>query len=75
MAYLHSCELGVHGKLRSGNCLIDGRFVLKITDFGLRSLTTPAEVVKDNMYYTSEYGTYYSHIINVLKRMLSEQIK
>ncbi|XP_046997916.1 atrial natriuretic peptide receptor 1-like [Schistocerca americana] len=52
MAYLHSCELGVHGKLRSGNCLIDGRFVLKITDFGLRSLTTPAEVIKDHNYFT-----------------------
>ncbi|KAJ8937178.1 hypothetical protein NQ314_012015, partial [Rhamnusium bicolor] len=51
MSYLHSCEVSVHGKLRSCNCLIDGRFVLKISDFGLTSLTTPLEVIKDNKYY------------------------
>nr|CAD7447698.1 unnamed protein product [Timema bartmani] len=48
MAYLHSSEVMVHGKLRSCNCLIDGRFVLKISDFGLKTLTTPSEIIKDN---------------------------
>ncbi|XP_069678523.1 atrial natriuretic peptide receptor 1 isoform X2 [Periplaneta americana] len=52
MAYLHGSEVGVHGKLRSCNCLIDGRFVLKISDFGLKTLTTPSEIVKDQIYYT-----------------------
>ncbi|CAH0381340.1 unnamed protein product [Bemisia tabaci] len=52
MAFLHGCEVGVHGKLRSGNCLIDGRFVLKLSDFGLVTLTTPTEVFKDLSYYT-----------------------
>ncbi|XP_046661172.1 atrial natriuretic peptide receptor 1 isoform X2 [Homalodisca vitripennis] len=51
MAFLHGCEVAVHGKLRSCNCLIDGRFVLKISDFGLHTLTTPSEVVKDNAFY------------------------
>ncbi|XP_023309722.1 atrial natriuretic peptide receptor 1 [Anoplophora glabripennis] len=51
MSYLHSCEVSVHGKLRSCNCLIDGRFVLKISDYGLSSLTTPLEVAKDSKYY------------------------
>lgn len=54
MSYLHSCEVSVHGKLRSCNCLIDGRFVLKISDFGLSSLTTPLEVAKDGKYYKSK---------------------
>lgn len=54
MVHLHSCELGAHGKLRSGNCLIDSRFVLKVSDFGLATLTAPSEVVKDQAYYTSE---------------------
>lgn len=53
MAYLHSSDIGVHGKLRSSNCLIDGRFVLKISDFGLRTLTMPSEFVKDQIYYNS----------------------
>lgn len=54
MAYLHSCEI-VHGKLRSRNCLIDGRFVLKISDFGLRTLTTPSEIIKDVNYHNSKF--------------------
>lgn len=53
MAYLHNSDVGVHGKLRSCNCLIDGRFVLKISDFGLRTLTTPSEFVRDQNYYNS----------------------
>ncbi|XP_055376635.1 atrial natriuretic peptide receptor 1 isoform X2 [Condylostylus longicornis] len=51
MAYLHNSDVSVHGKLRSCNCLIDGRFVLKISDFGLRTLTTPSEFVKDQNYF------------------------
>ncbi|XP_055547938.1 atrial natriuretic peptide receptor 1 isoform X1 [Wyeomyia smithii] len=51
MAYLHNSDVGVHGKLRSCNCLIDGRFVLKISDFGLRTLTTPSELMQDQNYY------------------------
>jgi atrial natriuretic peptide receptor A len=54
MCYIHGSELGVHGKLRSANCLIDGRFVLKISDFGLHTLTTPSEVARDATFYTSK---------------------
>ena len=37
MNYIHSSEVGSHGQLRSSNCVVDTRFVLKITDFGLPS--------------------------------------
>ncbi|XP_072942663.1 atrial natriuretic peptide receptor 1 [Epargyreus clarus] len=50
MCYLHS-GLGAHGKLRSSNCLIDGRFVLKISDYGLHTLCTPTDLIKDDTYY------------------------
>lgn len=53
MQYLHNSEISVHGKLRSSNCLIDGRFVLKISDFGLNTLTTPTDILKDSFYYYS----------------------
>ncbi|XP_012220390.1 atrial natriuretic peptide receptor 1 isoform X3 [Linepithema humile] len=52
MSYLHASEVSAHGKLRSCNCLIDGRFVLKISDFGLKTLTTPSELIMDETYYT-----------------------
>ncbi|XP_071788471.1 atrial natriuretic peptide receptor 1-like isoform X2 [Asterias amurensis] len=31
----HRSELGVHGRMRSSNCVVDSRFVVKLTDFGL----------------------------------------
>ncbi|XP_064112052.1 atrial natriuretic peptide receptor 1-like [Macrobrachium nipponense] len=38
MAFLHSSEIRTHGNLKSSNCVVDSRFVLKITDFGLHML-------------------------------------
>ena len=38
MAYLHGTDIRVHGNLKSCNCVVDSRFVLKITDFGLQQL-------------------------------------
>lgn len=33
--FIHNSPLGYHGNLRSTKCLIDGRFVLRISGFGL----------------------------------------
>ena len=40
MSHLHSTELNFHGRLTSGCCYIDGKFVLKIGDFGLPTFYT-----------------------------------
>ncbi|XP_039296283.1 LOW QUALITY PROTEIN: retinal guanylyl cyclase 1 [Nilaparvata lugens] len=37
LRYLHSVPGRCHGRLTSRNCVIDGRWVLKITDYGLGS--------------------------------------
>jgi hypothetical protein len=30
MLFLHSCDLGVHGNLRSSNCVITSRWTLQV---------------------------------------------
>ncbi|NP_001161643.1 receptor guanylyl cyclase-like protein [Saccoglossus kowalevskii] len=35
MHYIHSSVIHSHGNLKSTNCVVDSRFVLKVTDFGL----------------------------------------
>lgn len=37
MRYLHASPLRVHGSLTSRNCVVDARWVLKITDYGLQA--------------------------------------
>ncbi|XP_008070068.1 heat-stable enterotoxin receptor [Carlito syrichta] len=41
MSYLHSSKTEVHGRLKSTNCVVDSRMVVKITDFGCNSIIPP----------------------------------
>ncbi|XP_078329452.1 atrial natriuretic peptide receptor 1-like isoform X8 [Crassostrea virginica] len=50
MSYLHSSDIRSHGNLKSTNCVVDGRFVLKITDFGLHALRTVDPDVEEGSY-------------------------
>uniref|UniRef100_A0A8C1N9E2 Guanylate cyclase n=1 Tax=Cyprinus carpio TaxID=7962 RepID=A0A8C1N9E2_CYPCA len=43
MSYLHSSNVGVHGRLKSTNCVVDNRMVVKITDFGCNTILTPGK--------------------------------
>lgn len=55
MIYLHH-NYGPHGKLKSSNCMVDSRFSLKITDFGLHQLRGPPPPPPDKKsYYKSEF--------------------
>ncbi|XP_071941268.1 atrial natriuretic peptide receptor 1-like [Antedon mediterranea] len=38
MAYLHGTSIETHGRLKSSKCLVDSRWVCKVSDFGLCSL-------------------------------------
>lgn len=52
MLYLHSSEIKSHGSLKSSNCVVDSRFVLKITDFGIHFLRAHAQedVLNENSH-------------------------
>ncbi|KAJ4941015.1 hypothetical protein JOQ06_027302 [Pogonophryne albipinna] len=43
MSYLHSSHIQVHGRLKSTNCVVDNRMVVKITDFGCNSFLSPGK--------------------------------
>ncbi|KAL5020191.1 hypothetical protein ScPMuIL_003083 [Solemya velum] len=48
MIYIHNGNIKLHGRLNSSNCVIDSRFALKVTDFGLLSLRRQ-EIRSDKM--------------------------
>ena len=45
MTHLHNSEHIYHGRLHSNNCLIDSRFCVKISDFGLRKLKNDSGLI------------------------------
>ncbi|XP_061894002.1 guanylyl cyclase C isoform X1 [Entelurus aequoreus] len=45
MSYLHSSNIEVHGRLKSTNCVVDNRMVVKITDFGCHTILKPGRDV------------------------------
>lgn len=47
MYFLHSSVINVHGKLKTSNCVVDSRFVLKVTDFGLSKFRAMEEVTPE----------------------------
>ncbi|CAH1775514.1 unnamed protein product [Owenia fusiformis] len=51
--YLHCTKLASHGSLKSSNCLIDGRWQLKISDYGLHDLHLACKTAQgeDSEYY------------------------
>ncbi|XP_037083343.1 receptor-type guanylate cyclase Gyc76C-like isoform X2 [Pollicipes pollicipes] len=56
MLYLHTSTLLMHGNLKSSNCVVTSRWVLKVTDFGLHELRTMSDRDSecDYQYYKSQ---------------------
>ncbi|XP_051541962.1 atrial natriuretic peptide receptor 2-like [Myxocyprinus asiaticus] len=57
MNYLHNSYIGSHGNLKSSNCVVDSRFVLKITDYGLASFRSSCENEDSHALYAKKLWT------------------
>ncbi|KAM3869440.1 retinal guanylyl cyclase 2-like [Diretmus argenteus] len=47
MKYLHNRDI-IHGRLKSRNCLVDGRFVLRVTDYGFNDILIAQGLRRDD---------------------------
>ncbi|CAK9802664.1 Retinal guanylyl cyclase 2 [Anthophora quadrimaculata] len=60
MRYLHGTPVRVHGYLTSRNCVIDARWVLKVTDYGLptfyeaQNIVPPTKMARDLLWTAPE---------------------
>uniref|UniRef100_A0A8C8J7P2 Guanylate cyclase n=1 Tax=Oncorhynchus tshawytscha TaxID=74940 RepID=A0A8C8J7P2_ONCTS len=55
MKYLHNRDV-IHGRLKSRNCLVDGRFVLKVTEYGFNEILSTQSINfdKDQLWVAPE---------------------
>uniref|UniRef100_A0A8C2GQW3 Guanylate cyclase n=1 Tax=Cyprinus carpio TaxID=7962 RepID=A0A8C2GQW3_CYPCA len=57
MAFLHNSVIVSHGNLKSSNCVVDSRFVLKITDYGLESFRKETNLEDVHALYARKLWT------------------
>lgn len=55
MEYIHRSSLGSHGRLKSTNCLVDSRWVVKVADYGLGLFKGGEEKAAKSDFHT-HYG-------------------
>nr|AAG23826.1 guanylyl cyclase [Heterodera glycines] len=75
LRFLHASSIGWYGNLRSTNCLIDDRWQIKLSEFGLRFFRahekreakdlvwTAPELLRDNDIVGNKFGDVYSFSI------------
>ena len=73
MIYLHQSAIGSHGDLKSSNCLVDSRWVVKITDFGLNKFKQGQEIpyhgehaLYKRQFRLVDHLQFYKHYISVV---------
>ena len=74
MCFLHSSEHVFHGRLRSTNCLVDSRFCVKISGFGLyffrsmvNNFNTYESLSSSNIEHSIEFDDKQANIFNYEK--------
>ncbi|OQV23852.1 Atrial natriuretic peptide receptor 1 [Hypsibius exemplaris] len=64
LIYIHNSPLKSHGRISSNNCLVDGRFILKISDLGLTSMRASTVALQKSVQ------SHYPEINNTLRQLL-----
>ncbi|XP_035692506.1 atrial natriuretic peptide receptor 1-like [Branchiostoma floridae] len=54
MAFLHGTVIASHGRLKSSNCVVDSRWVVKVTDYGMGDFKCD----QDDAVWESEHARY-----------------
>lgn len=67
MKYLHHRDI-IHGRLKSRNCVVDGRFVLKVTDYGFNEILIGQSIDMDE---EKPEGMLTNHYKNKQKKQLN----
>ncbi|KAJ6216007.1 hypothetical protein RDWZM_010507 [Blomia tropicalis] len=62
MLFIHESTLNMHGALKSTNCVIDSRLVVKLTDFGLKTLRNLSKQNSGPVQYKSLLWTAPEHL-------------
>ena len=84
LEYIHKSAVKQHGNLKSSNCVIDSRWVCKLTDFGLQKLKTPLHLQVEEigehaayarMYHMHYLGHYNSVYITVVKNYKNGELQ
>ena len=59
LEYIHKSAVKQHGNLKSSNCVIDSRWVCKLTDFGLQKVKTPLHLQVEEIGEHAAYARMY----------------
>ncbi|CAJ0945760.1 unnamed protein product [Ranitomeya imitator] len=57
MLFLHNSVIASHGNLKSSNCVVDSRFVLKITDYGLATFRSAVDSEDSHAFFAKKLWT------------------
>lgn len=57
MLFMHNSVIVSHGNLKSCNCVVDSRFVLKITDYGLASFRGVVDLEDSHAFFAKRLWT------------------